>query len=227
MIDAALAADVLILGAFEPELAPLTRACGGATAATVGGVTVAWRLVGVGLPAAAAGAARVLGVARVRAVIMVGTCGAYPGAPVDVGDVAVSRRNRLADAAALAGQASFPEPMAQAIDADPSLVAGLAAFGARPLEFATTLAITVDDDAARLLTARTACAIEHLEAFGGAVASAAGSVPFAAVLGVANRVGAQGREQWRAHHASASASAVDCVLRWLRAGAPGLLAVTP
>ena len=46
-----------------------------------------------------------------------------------------------------------------------------------------------------------------------AAACAARGIPFGAALGVANYVGARAREEWRAHHRTAAAAAVDAVLR--------------
>ncbi|MGO8999782.1 MAG: MYXO-CTERM sorting domain-containing protein [Polyangiaceae bacterium] len=76
-----------------------------------------------------------------------------------------------------------------------------------------------------LLSSRLAessgAAVEHLEAFAVATSCAAAGVPFAAVLAVANAVGAVGREQWRAHHAAAGRAAASVVERWLVGGASG------
>ena len=44
---------------------------------------------------------------------------------------------------------------------------------------------------------------------------------FAVVLGVANRVGAPARGEWKAHHEAASLAAANVVLRWIDDGAAG------
>ena len=77
--QAHLATDLLILAAFEPELAPLSLALGPAMTASAGGLSVAARIAGIGLAAAAAGAAVHIGELEPRAVVLVGTCGAYAG----------------------------------------------------------------------------------------------------------------------------------------------------
>ncbi|MGH7297349.1 MAG: phosphorylase, partial [Polyangiaceae bacterium] len=69
----------------------------------------------------------------------------------------------------------------------------------------------------------TACAAEHLEAYGVSAACAARGVPCAAALGVANVVGARARDEWRAHHRAAASAAVDVVLRALPDIASSLL----
>jgi hypothetical protein len=61
----------------------------------------------------------------------------------------------------------------------------------------------------------TGSSVEHLEAYSVALACAAPGVPFAAVLGVANAVGARGRAEWRTHHARASEACIGVVAAWL------------
>lgn len=220
--------DVLILAAFDPELAPFSAALGEALSATVatgGGrvvVRVVARVAGIGLPASAVGAATLLGELAPRAVVLVGTCGAYATAGLALGEVVVARRLRLVDPGSLSGAAQFPEPMAIALEPHGPMTDALAAQGARPCAVATTLAITVDDAEAARIAREAGVEVEHLEAQGVATACASRGVPFAAVLGVANFVGAEGRAEWRAHHRRAEAAAGAHVLQWLRAGAAGM-----
>jgi nucleoside phosphorylase len=214
--------DILILAAFEPELAALSRALGPARTATVAGVSVAARIAGIGLAAAAAGAAAHVGELEPRAVVLVGTCGAYAGKGLAIGDVVVARHLRLVDPASLAGAAQFPEPMAISTESDGAMMHGLVAAGIRPSCVATTLAITIDDAAAARIADGSGADVEHLEAHGVATACAARGVAFAAVLGVANLVGARGRAEWRVNHVRAEAAAAEGVLRWLGDGAGGL-----
>jgi nucleoside phosphorylase len=98
-------------------------------------------------------------------------------------------------------------------DAHPATHQALLRAGARVADVATTLAITVDDAAAALIARASTAHVEHLEAYGVAAACAARGIPFGAALGVANYVGARAREEWRAHHRTAAAAAVDAVLR--------------
>jgi nucleoside phosphorylase len=214
--------DVLILAAFEPELAALTAALGESMTATVAGQRVAARVAGIGLPAAVAGAARHLGELAPRAVVLVGTCGAFIEAGLALGDVVTARRLRLVDPACIVGASQFPEAMVTTAEVHQPITDALAAGGARPCCVATTLAITVDDAAAARIAEGVGAEVEHLEAQGVAMACAARGVPFAAILGVANFVGARGREQWRANHRRAEHLAGERVLRWLQEGAIGL-----
>ncbi len=205
--------DLLILAAFHPELAPLRAALGDGMRARLGGRDVAARVVGIGLPMAAAGAAMQLTEMQPRSVVLLGTCGAYAASGVALGEVIAARRVRLVDYAVVQGVAQFPDPMSVVTDTHPAALQALAGAGARPADVATTLAVTVDDAAAARIAQASAAHVEHLEAYAVAAACAARGIPFGAALGVANQVGASGREQWRAHHRAASASAVEVVLR--------------
>jgi nucleoside phosphorylase len=216
------ASDVLILAAFHPELAALRSALGDALTAVIAGHSVTARVTGVGLPAASAGAATHIGELMPRAVILIGTCGAYASSGLAIGDVVVGRRLHLVDLSSLAGHTQFPEPMSVATEAHVPMTEGLAAAGARPCDLATTLAITVDDDAAERIAQGAGAQVEHLETHGVALACAARGVPFAVTLGVANFVGGRGRAEWRTHHGIAEAAAAEGVLRWLKLGARGL-----
>ncbi len=211
-------ADVLFLAAFHPELAPFRALLGDEMTGRVFGVDVAARVVGIGLAAAAAGAAAQLIQLRPRVVVMVGTCGAYVGAGPEVGEVVVGRRTQLVDPSALSDLAQFPEPMILSRTHPASLVVTMAAAGARDVQVATTLAITVDDSSAQRISRATGAHVEHLEAYGAATACDALGVPFVPLLGVANWVGRRAREQWRIHHQRAAVAPVDCAARWLRAG---------
>jgi nucleoside phosphorylase len=224
--------DVLFLAAFGPELAPLQPALGdaGTMAGRIGDVSVAARTCGIGLPAAAAFAALHIQEMRPAAVVLLGTCGAYPALRPDgavaerglaIGEVVVSRRVLLVDPIALEGKTQFPDAMAAPIDAAPPLLKAFVALGTHAADMATTLAITVDDEVAARIAEATGAGVEHLEAYGVATACAAQGVAFAAVLGIANAVGARGRAEWRSHHHRASAAAVAAALRWVKEGAMG------
>ncbi len=218
--------DLLVLAAFPPELAPLRGVLGDGLRRSFGGHDVAAETVGIGLATAAAGAAMRLVAYRPRGVVLVGTCGSYGGS-VALGAVAVARRIALADPAVARGEAAYPEPMSTEVLADRALgdaLCGNGAHGGQLADVATTLAVTTDDALASRLAVATSCQVEHLEAYGVAAACAAHGVPFAAALGVANGVGARGREEWRQGHRPASAAAIAVLVAWMQAGAPGLAA---
>jgi nucleoside phosphorylase len=206
--------DVLLLAAFLPELAHLRSVLGGPMRGRVGRLEVAARIVGIGLPSAAVGAMAHIVELQPRSVVAIGSCGAYRG-ELAIGDVIVSSRIRLADASVVAGLAQFPEPMSLTIESDGHMVEGLARAGAHLVDVATTLAITVSDASSSAIARVVGAQVEHLEAFAVGAACAARGVPFAAVLGVANSVGARAREEWRANHGKAEEAATQVLLRWL------------
>jgi nucleoside phosphorylase len=127
----------------------------------------------------------------------------------------------MVDPSAVAGLSQFPAPMTLALEANVPMGEAIAAGGARLVDVATTLAITVDDATASRVARSTHCQVEHLELFGVATACVARGIPFAGVLAVANFVGAGARDEWRAHHHAAEAMAADRVIRWLESGASG------
>lgn len=184
----------------------------------VGSRLVVARVVGIGLPMAAAGTAMVLGEVTPRAAVMVGTCGAYAGTGLSAGDVVVARRLRFGATGIAEGLAQFPDPMSVALSASEDLMDALLRSGGKAADVVTAPAVTVDDAAADRLARWAGAQAEHLEAYGAAVACAARGIPFAAVLGVANAVGSRARDEWRTNHRNAAAAAADLVVRWLQAG---------
>jgi nucleoside phosphorylase len=177
--------------------------------------------VGIGLVASAAGATAALQDLAPRAVILVGTCGAYAGRGIGVGDVVVGRRVCLASTGVVEGRAAFPDPMLVDADLAGPLSDALTRDGASGADVATTLAITTDDALAARLADHTRCDVEHLEAFAVATACGARGVPLAVVLGVANVVGSGARVEWQENHRAAGDAAGAHVARWLELGAPG------
>jgi len=212
--------DVLILAAFHPELAPLRSLLGEGMSARVGTLQVVARVVGIGLPMAAVGTATVLTEVTPRVAIMVGTCGAYAGTGLAVGDVVVARRLRFGATGVAEGLAQFPEPMSLSTSATEGLAEALLRSGGKAADVVTTPAVTVDDAAADRLARWAGAQAEHLEAYGAAMGCAARGLPFTAVLGVANAVGSRARDEWRANHRRAAVAAADLVTHWLREGAP-------
>ncbi len=89
-----------------------------------------------------------------------------------------------------------------------------------PRGVACPLAITRSAALGRRIAAATGAELENLEAFAVARAAAAAGVEFAAVLGVANRVGPTGHAEWRRHHRAASRAACALVARFSGCRAP-------
>lgn len=219
--------DVLLVAAFAPELAALEPLLGEGMEGSIAGVRIVACEIGVGLAAAAAAAARSIDRTRPRAIVLLGTCGAYASSNLGVNDVVVSGSVKLADSAVSSRSAEFPAPMRAQLESSPSLRVALKRCGAKAADVANTLGITVDDAAAALVSRSSSAQVEHLEAFGVATAAASVAVPFVALLGIANRVGERGREEWRERHHGASARAVKVAIRWIREGAEGRRAGRP
>lgn len=179
----------MIVAAVEAELGPLPG-----------------RALGVGPLRAAATMARLLAEERPEYVILIGSAGAYSRAH-PIGAAFVCASLGTLDGAAALGLAYSPLAPGP-LSADPALCARLRAPTARVL---TVSAITTD------LRLRDALAsgwdLEHLEAYGAALACAAAQVPFAAVLGVSNEVGPAAHAQWTAHRGAAERAAQDVVSR--------------
>jgi hypothetical protein len=214
--------DLLVLAAYPPELAGFRRVLGEGLYANVSGVAVSAKAVGVGMPNAAVGATTRLMQLRPRAVVLVGTAGAYAGSAIPLGEGCVIRKVHLVDPLEVEGRAGMPEPMARTLECNPMIALGLAGGRAPSIDVATTLTVGTDAALGGRVRTSTGCALENLEAFAIANACALQNVPFAAVLGVSNAVGASGRDEWRAHHRTAGVAACEVVARWLVAGAMGL-----
>jgi nucleoside phosphorylase len=219
--------DVLILGAFHPELTALNPLLGEKMRGRIGGADVVAGVVGIGLPMAAVGAAMQVAEHAPKCVVLVGTCGAYrdslsaststglESAPLSIGDVAVAARLCLTAPCVTDGLSQMPEPMSVEIEPSATPRDDLLRCGGKKVDIATTLGITVDEQASDRLARAAHVAAEHLEAYGVATACSARGVPFGVALGVANYVGPRAREEWRTHHRAAAAASVSVVVRWL------------
>lgn len=213
---------ILVLSAFEPELTELRRLLAAPAVPRSVAAGVVCAPAGIGLPDAAAGAAAALARHRPRQVVFIGTAGSYlPTVPV--GGVVVARRLHLTSAAVARGQGYLPGPLVSDAPTDADLrrslvrAAAVAQVRTRNADVATTLAITTSPALARAFAAATGAAAENLEVFAVARAAAIAGVPFAAVLGISNRVGPRAHEEWRRHQDGAMRAVAAVVFEYLRA----------
>lgn len=198
---------LLVVAAWEPELVRFRVRGGGVVPQ---GVTLVLDTLGVGLVEAAVAMTRCVERHRPSAALLIGTCGAFEATPACApGSVVSGASARLVDASTLDGSAALPAPMPSDASFDGALHDALVAAGAKSVQIANTLGITTDDALASKLASAGDCAVEHLEAFAFARACAVAGVPCGVALGVANLVGAHGRDEWLAHHVDASARAAD------------------
>ena len=198
---------LLVVAAWEPELVRLREHVDAAVPAEV---ELVLETLGVGIVEASLGMTRCVVRHAPELALLLGTAGALPrtGAP-RVGEVVAASRVRLVDAGVLAGTSQLPAPMPSEAALDLAIHDALVGAGARSVQIANTVGITVDDDQASRMAIAGSEDVEHLEAFAFARACASAAVPCGIVLGIANVVGARGRPEWFANHASASARAAD------------------
>ena len=212
------------MAAHAPEMAGLRPYLSDQLIGEIRGLAVRGKAVGIGMGVAGAAAARGILATQPRAVILVGSCGVYPGLPqYQPHDVIVANRVQLVSHAVQARRSEFPAPMQTQLEANPMLVAGLASVGGRVFAapVANTLARTVDDTAAAVHPA-TGCQAENLEAFAVGQACKASEIPFVAVLGVSNIVGSTGAQDWMQFQRAAVNAAAETIVGWIQRGAQGL-----
>ncbi len=149
---------------------------------------------------------------------LIGTAGAYPGSGLEIGQVVVADSYRLASAATADGRAHVPD--AQPTLASPPTPARTAPPDYRRVATLTTPSIT--------LTPRNAASlarlgqVEHLELFAAARWAERSGIEFGALLGISNKVGPLGHEQWlRFHHQAEAAAARALRALLLEAGSSG------
>lgn len=185
--------NLLCVSAFEPELTRFRE---------LAPRRIAMEPIGIGLVDAAIRTAELLLRHSPAEAIFLGTCGSAR-ADLTIGDVVFATSVSLfaGPGADLVGEGEIAVPM------EGGLREALVAAGATPATVVNTLGVTTTND---LATHVAACGdIEHLEAYAFVRACARAYVPCAVVLGIANEVGARGRQQWRANHVTASAHAAQ------------------
>jgi nucleoside phosphorylase len=216
--------DLVIAAAHPLELSGFHAVLGPELRAELHGLWVTAVGVGVGMAEAGGGTARVLATNRPRALLLVGSCGVYPGKQLATGQLFVPTRVLGLDSAVLAGRAAFPEPMTVVVEPHATLSHALASahVGISRGALGVTFGITTDDALARELAQASGSDAENLEALAVGLACQTARVAFGAVLGCTNEVGSQGRKQWQEHHALAARMTSELVLSWIARGAPGL-----
>lgn len=181
--------NVLLVAAVDAELSDL------------GGVPV-----GVGPLRAAHRAGMMFATNRPDAVVLVGSCGSYTP-EIGIGDVVCSQTNLWASGVDALGLGYTPIPP-PALPADAALIAASGLVVARVVTVPT---ITTDLTLAAALTQLGE--VEHMEAYGVALAAAEAQIPFLAILGVSNQVGPGAHEDWKRHRATAEANAREAARR--------------
>jgi nucleoside phosphorylase len=166
-------------------------------------------VIGVGPIVAAVATAAVLARRKPERVVLIGTGGAYAGDPPVGVAVAASRLGWSYGVAAL-GLGYVPRPPPP-LESDAELLERLELPRHAVL---TTGAVTTDPGLARRLA--DGWSVEHLEAYGVALACREARVPFVVVLGISNRVGPDAHVEWLTHRDAAQDAARRAILPLLR-----------
>jgi nucleoside phosphorylase len=159
-------------------------------------------VVGVGPIVAGVRAAAMLERRRPSRVVMVGTGGAYPNGPA-IGVAVAGTRVGWSYGVATLGLGYVPRPPPP-VECDPEMLERLAASVPR-LPILTVGAVTTDLGLASRLA--DGWSVEHLEAYGVALACREAKVPFLCVLGISNEVGRDAHVQWLTHRDAAQEAA--------------------
>lgn len=196
-----------VLGAFEPEIAPLSKLMPEEQREVV-----RCRTTGIGIAESAAATARLLLQAETEgkraSVLFIGSAGSLK--PLPEQSLSVISSVTLAESGLSTGVTYLPEAMRRSYAADESLIPELSAAlmkaGAVTSISAaySPLAITADGKLGERLAEQAAAQIENLELFGIAAACATAGVQWNAICPVTNRIGAAANAEWRASHRAAS-----------------------
>jgi len=171
-------------------------------------------VVGVGPVVAAVNAARIIEQREPKAVIMIGTAGAYPGGP-PTGSAIVAKKLGLSYGVASMGLGYVPRAP-EPIEVDPNLYSGLDLPAHNVL---TVGAVTTNEQLADRLC--DGWEVEHLEAYSVAFACQQRNIPCIVVLGIANEVGPLAHSEWLTNRDAAQKAARDAVYPLIEAGRLG------
>lgn len=146
---------------------------------------------GVGFVDAGIGTLRAITLHEPDEILYFGTCGAYPGSGLEIGDMIAGGSVRIGSGDTLSQHMRIPGLMPSEVECDPTLTKEITDLEIRNV--VCTLGITEHDELATTLSSLGE--VENLELF--SVVRAAGQLPVAGILGVTNRVGATGGKEWR------------------------------
>ncbi len=158
--------------------------------AIAAGVPTGWSTacVGIGPVSSAIGTAELVAQESPSALTFLGTCGAYPGSGLAIGDIVSISSVSISSGDLHANRARLP-------DLEQKSRENLLVHDGLPVARAVcTLGVTEDDSLAMDLSELGE--VEHLELF--SICSAS-PLPVAALLVVSNYVGANGGKEWRAN----------------------------
>jgi purine-nucleoside phosphorylase len=161
-------------------------------------------VVGIGPVVAASRAATLIERTQPDHIVMIGSGGAYPGGPA-IGTPIAARRVGWSYGVAAMGLGYVPRAPAP-VECDAPMLERL---GLEVAAVLTTGAVTTDLTLAGRLS--DGWQVEHLEAFGVALACQQAGVRFTLVLGIANLVGPDAHVEWLTNRDAAQDAARDAV----------------
>ncbi|MCB1173282.1 MAG: hypothetical protein KDK39_06950 [Leptospiraceae bacterium] len=196
---------ILLLSAFEPELAYLIQERPALENRRVNGLRLEFEFgfCGVGSVSAACWLTRRLEQERIGfdEILFIGSAGSYQGAQIPMGAFALASEFAQVDAAVIQGKAHIPEIQTSRLAAVPGRLA--ACLGRN---HAWQMGLVCNSTQSVSLTAfredelqSQNIHLENLEAFGLAMAAAQKPIPFCALLAVTNLVGPNGSMEWQLH----------------------------
>jgi futalosine hydrolase len=171
---------------------------------------------GVGAVNAAYALTRFLDHDEVKAIVVCGIGGAYPGSGIEVGSVACAESECYGDLGA-SSPGGFLDMEALGFSVIPGVynVLPMQIFPvAERARFVTMNTCTGTDDDARAIEARTRGAVESMEGAAIAHVAALAEIPVGEIRGISNLVGNRDRSAWRVKEAATAAQEV--LLEWIR-----------
>jgi len=171
---------------------------------------------GVGAVNAAYALTRFLEHEQVKAIVVCGIGGAYPGSGISVGSVVCAESECYGDLGASSPD-GFLDMRALGFLVIPGAynVLPVQIFpAARRARFVTMNTCTGTDDAAQAIEARTGGGVESMEGAAIAHVAALSGIPVGEIRGISNLVGNRDRSTWRVTEAASAAQ--QALLEWIR-----------
>jgi futalosine hydrolase len=172
---------------------------------------------GVGAVNAAYALTRFLDRELVKAVVVCGIGGAYPGSGIPIGSAVCAESECYGDLGA-SSPSGFLDMEALGFSVIPGVynVLPMQIFpAAQRARFVTMNTCTGTDDDARVIEARTDGSVENMEGAALAHVAALAGIPVGEVRGISNLVGNRDRSVWRVKEAAVAAQ--EALLEWIAA----------
>lgn len=164
--------------------------------------------VGIGPMLSSAGAMRALLEEPPESVVLIGTCGAYPGRG-KIGEVIIAEQVGFSSGTAVLGLGYVPRPPSPL----PCTYDRLPQIDARPARVLTCPAVSTDPHLVDRIG--DGWDVEHLESYGVVWACKQLGIRCSVVLGIANIVGPDAHVEWLTNREMAQEAARKAIMPWL------------